>query len=118
MRTWGRVPPTEANPSGWVAVVTDPVTGSNDAVWLTTLCQCLLLNLGESPMFGNYGIPAQQSQVTQVFPDYYVWQTQQQFAPYFASIIINRLPGPTPAYAVNVVTHAGVNLAALVPIPT
>jgi hypothetical protein len=117
MRTWGRVPPTEDNPSGWVEVATD-ASGANDAVWLTTLCQCLQLNLGESPMFGNYGIPAQQSQVTQVFPDYYVWVTQQQFAPYFASIIITRLPGTTPVYQVNVVTNTGVNLSQQVPIPT
>lgn len=115
MRTWGRVFPPEGGPPFWEEVTTDQ-DGANDNVWITTLCQCLLLNLGESPFFANYGIPAQQSVITQVFPDYYVYQTQQQFSPYFASLIITKLPAPNPRYAVKVVTNQGVVTGALVPI--
>ena len=102
MRTWGRV----QNEGTWVEVTTD-ANGFDDAVWLTTLAQVLLLNLGESPFFAGYGIPAQQSVVTQIFPDYYVLQTQNLFAQYFASLIINREPGPEPVYSVQVVTQQG-----------
>ena len=103
----------------WVEVDTDP-NGYNDAVYLTTLIQCLLLNLNESPFYGNYGIPAQQSVITQVFPDYYVWQTQQQFSSYFNSLIISPIPGATvngiltPVYQVSVVTHQGATIEATI----
>lgn len=106
MRSYGRV----TNPDGsktWVEVTTDS-NGYNDNVYLTTLAQCLKLNLGESPFYANYGIPAQQSVVTQVFPDYYVSQTQSQFSPYFASLIINRVVGSyPPVYNATAVTHSG-----------
>lgn len=106
MRTYGRI----TNPNGtktWVEVTTDS-QGFNDNVYLTTLAQCLKLNLGESPFYSNYGIPAQQTVVTQVFPDYYVAQTQSQFAPYFASLSINRVVGSyPPVYNAKAVTHSG-----------
>lgn len=109
MRTYGRV----KNPDGtlrWVVVSTDP-DGSNDYVWLTTLAQCLLLNLGESPFYGNSGIPAQQSVIQQIFPDFYVSLTQQQFAPHFAALTVAKLAGTTPHYRVNATTHQGVKHA-------
>jgi hypothetical protein len=127
MRTWGRIPNAVATPGvpigqfvigqsaigpgpdaggGWVEVTTDDA-GYNDEVWLTTLAQVLMLNLGESPMFGNFGIPAQQSVITNVLPDYYVSLTQQQFAQFFTSLIVSRLSAYPPTYAVNVVTNAG-----------
>lgn len=115
MRTWGRVFPTDGEAPRWVEVVTD-ANGNNDNVWITTLAQVLLLNLGESPFFANYGIPAQQSVITQVFPDYYVNQTQQQFSSYFASLIITKLPAPNPQYSVKVVTNQGVVTTVPVPI--
>lgn len=106
MRTYGRI----TNPNGtktWVEVTTDS-RGFNDNVYLTTLAQCLKLNLGESPFYSNYGIPAQQTIVTQTFPDYYVAQTQSQFAPYFASLSINRVVGSyPPVYNAQAVTHSG-----------
>ena len=105
MRTWGRV----QNTGEWVEVSTD-AQGNNDAVWLTTLAQCLLLGLGESPFFANYGIPAQQSVITDIFPDYYVIMTQQQFAQSFGSLIVTRLNDPEPTYNINVVTNQGVQL--------
>lgn len=119
MRTWGRSP-TNSGPN-WVEVTTD-AAGFNDAVYLTTLCQVLLLNLGESPFYGNYGIPAQQSVLTQIYPDYYVAMTQRQFAQYFASLSISKgaiRPNSVELiYNVAVTTQQGYSLARNVPVPT
>lgn len=115
MRTWGRVFPKDGGEPFWQEVTTDE-NGFNDAVFITTLAQCLLLNLNESPMYGNYGIPAQPSVVTQVHPDYYVTQTQQQFAKFFASLIVRRVPAPQPTYDINLVTNTGVVVQQQVPI--
>ncbi len=114
MRTYGRL----TNPDGsktWVEVSTD-ANGFNDMVYLTALAQVLKLNLGESPFFANYGIPAHQTVVTQVFPDYYAMQAQTQFAPYFASLSIVRVNGSyPPVYNVTAVTHSGSILSAEIP---
>ena len=118
MRTYGRIP----NPNGpglvWVEVDTDE-NGYNDEVYLTTLCQVLLLNLGESPFYATYGIPAQQSVLQQTFPDYYVSLTQQAFAPYFASLLIQRTgvtANGSPVYTVTAQPHQGAILTATVAI--
>lgn len=110
MRTYGRIKDS-ASPTGfkWIEVQTD-ANGHDDYVWITTLIQCLKLNLGESPFFADYGIPAQQSVIQQIFPDYYVMQTQQQFAARFASLIISKQPFAQPTYNVNIVTNAGVKI--------
>ena len=106
MRTYGRVT-NEDGTKTWVVVETDS-NGFSDNVWLTTLAQCLKLNLGESPFFGNYGIPQYQTIMTQVMPDFYASQTQTQFAPYFASLTIARVQGSyPPVYTVNAVCHSG-----------
>jgi len=115
MRTYGRTYDLLGNPT-WVTVETDD-NGFDDMVWITTLIQTLKLNLGESPFFANYGIPAHSSVMTQIFPDYYIVYTQQQYARYFANLIVARLDDPKPLYQVNVVTHQGVVLNASVPIP-
>jgi hypothetical protein len=97
-------------------VQTDP-SGDNSAVWLTTLCQCLLLNLGESPFYAQYGLPAQQAIIQQVAPDYYVTRTQQQFAQYFASLTIAKVPSAVePTYNVAVLTLQGAKIIVQVPI--
>ena len=114
MRTYGRTT-NEDGTKTWVVVETD-ANGFNDEVWLTTLIQCLLLNLGESPFYANYGIPAQQSLITQVMPDYYVLQTQSQFAPYFASLQVAKLDAANPTYQINVITNAGAKVNEEVPI--
>lgn len=107
MRTWGR------NAQGqWVKVETDE-NGYNDQVYLTTLCQTLKLNLGESPFFANLGLPAQQSIMSQVAPDLHVAIIQQDFSPMFKSLTIQRVPGSvSPSYRVNVITHAGAVMSA------
>ncbi len=114
MRTYGRI----TNPDGsrtWQVVQTD-ASGFNDSVYLTTLAQVLQLNRGESPFYANYGIPAYQTIVTQVFPDYYVMVAQTQFAPYFASLNITRATGSTPAYTVTAVTNNGSIIGTSIPI--
>lgn len=113
MRTYGRTYDEYGNQT-WVVVETD-AQGYNDQVYLTTLAQCLKLNLGESPFWANYGIPAYQTVMTQVFPDFYVAQTQNQFAPYFAKLTVQRLPSATPTYNVNAVTHYGATVNAVIP---
>ena len=115
MRTYGRTYDLLGNPT-WVEVSTD-ANGFDDMVWATTLIQTLKLNLGESPFFANYGIPSHASVMQQIFPDYYIVYTQQQYARYFASLVVAKLDTPSPEYMVNVVTHQGVTLNVSVPIP-
>lgn len=107
MKVWGRINQVNGVGGQWVAVETD-ANGYNDQVYLTALCQVLKLNLYESPFYSNYGIPVQQTMVTQVFPDYYAMQTQSQFAPYFASLTITRVPySNPPVYNIKAVCHSG-----------
>jgi hypothetical protein len=106
MRTWGRVPDGDGNQK-WVVVESD-ADGDFSYGWLTTLIQTLKLGLGESPFYAQYGIPAQQSIVTQVYPDYYVNVTQQQFAGYFASLSITKIDGEKkPTYNIQAVLLNG-----------
>jgi hypothetical protein len=121
MRTYGRVftSPTEYF---WQEVQTDP-SGANDYVFLTGLIQELKLNLGESPFWGNRGIPAGPSVIQQVAPDYYVMLFQQRYAPQFLNLTIVRVPGgtdsngkPAPTYRINATTHYGLQLEAEVPV--
>lgn len=106
MRTYGRLY-NEDGTYTWVQVSTDN-NGYNDAVYETALIQVLQLSRGESPFYANYGIPAQQAVLQQLFPDAYVTQTQAQFAQFFASLIVGRVAGlATPTYTVNVTTQQG-----------
>lgn len=112
MRTYGREFDSSGQPIGWRVVETS-LDGADDFVWLTTLIQCLKLWRGESPFYSQYGIPAKPSVLQQVFPDYFVSLTQQQFAPHFASLIVARESFPTPTYRINVTTNYGVSLPTL-----
>lgn len=126
MRTYGRIyvrdsqgaaiDPQPAGYPKWVEVDTD-AAGFNDMVWLTTLIQTLKMFLGESPFYANYGIPANTAVIQQIAPDYYMARTQQQFAQYFASLILAREPGAKPTYRISVTTHQGVKLNVSVPVP-
>ena len=122
MRTYGRIlildpvtgdpvidPTTGVQQKQWIEVETD-VAGFNDYVYITTLIQVLKLNLGESPFYANYGIPAKPSVVQQVFPDFYMARTQQQFAQFFASLTLAKVPSETPTYNMSVVTNQGVKV--------
>lgn len=121
MRTYGRVFSTPTTYT-WQEVQTDP-SGANDYVYLTGLIQELKLNLGESPFWGNRGIPAGPSVVQQVAPDYYVMLMQQRYAPQFLNLTIVKVPGgvdsrgkPAPTYRINATTHYGVQIEAHVPV--
>lgn len=114
MRTYGRVT-SEQGVKTWVVIETD-ANGFNDNVYLTTLIQCLLLILGESPFHANYGIPANQALIQQVFPDFYVNQTQQQFAGFFGSLMITKENAFNPTYRVNVVRQSGAKSELVIPI--
>lgn len=112
MRTFGRIADAQGNLTKWVEVSTTP-DGDNTYVYLTTLIQVLKLNLNEAPYNSNYGIPAKQSVILQTHPDYYSTITQQQFAPYFASLMITAGPlnaDGDPTYAVNVTTKSGTKM--------
>lgn len=111
MRVWGRVFNSDGTYT-WTEVSTD-ANGNNDLVMLTALIQCLLLNLGESPFYANFGIPQIPTIISQVYPDYYVNLIQQQYAPNFASLTIARVSlSFPPTYKIQVITHAGVQLSA------
>lgn len=112
LRTYGKVYNTDGSYT-WQVVTTD-ANGYNDNVWLTTLCQCILLNLGESPFWANYGLPAQDSVVYQIFPDYAMSYLQQQFSQYFALLQVSRTSDTKPIYQVNVLTNSGATLDAKV----
>lgn len=88
----------------WVEVDPD-ASGFNDSIYLTTLCQVLQLNLGESPFYADWGLPAYQSVQQQYQPDFWVNLTQQRFSPYFMFLGINKVPmqnPDTPVYNVTV----------------
>jgi hypothetical protein len=113
MRTYGRTQDVLSGKKKWWVVTTD-IGGFNDSVMLTALAQVIKLNLGESPFFADYGIPAHPSVVMQIFPDFYMARTQQQFSGYFASLILTSQPDavdndgrPAPSYLINVLTHYG-----------
>lgn len=97
MRTYGR------NSSGQWVVITDP-----NYVQLATLVQTLRLEQGESPIFGNYGLPAIQSVQSQIAPQIALNRTQSQFARYFASLTIVRAEGySAPTYNMKAVFKDG-----------
>jgi hypothetical protein len=117
LRTYGRVGQVNGLGGTWQVVTTD-ANGFNDAVYLTTICQVLKLARNEDPFFANYGIPAQQSVISQTFPDLAAAQTQTQFAPFFASLVITRVQGSNPpVYNVSAVSHSGAIIPAF-PVPT
>lgn len=127
MRTWGRtfalnpdgtkVEPQPAGYPRWVKVESDPMTGDDSWVFVTALCQVLLLNLNESPFYVNWGIPAKPTVVQQVQPDYYVSRVQAQFAPQFANLVVAKTGSNPPSYRINVTTRQGAKASVTVQIP-
>lgn len=120
MRVFGRVQ-NEDGTYTWTVVETD-ANGFNDYIYLTAMIQEIKLNLGESPFWGNRGIPAYPSVVQQVAPDYYTFLLQQRWAPYFLNLIIAKVPDqvddrgrPVPTYRINVTTNQGVQVELEVP---
>lgn len=101
MRTYGR-----DSTGKWVQVTTDEY-GYNDAVYLSTLVQCLKLSPEESPFYAQYGIPAVASVVQQVIPTFYVNRLQGFFAQYFSSLQITLTQIDPPIYTISVITNSG-----------
>lgn len=123
MRVYGRVPVDPRNPHGplkWIVITTTP-QGYNDDVYICALAQCLKLNTNESVFWGNYGIPAHQSIMMQVMPDYYIIQAQQFFSQFFASLLVAKMNVqpqpelndlravnvPAPVYRFSIITTFG-----------
>lgn len=112
MRTYGRVTDKQTGLKSWAVVQTAP-NGDNSEVWITTLCQVLLLYLNESPFYANYGIPARSAVSQQIPPDFYVAATQAQFAPRFANLTITKRQDlRVPTYTVKAITNQGAELSA------
>lgn len=82
MRTYGRTS------SGQWVTITDP-----NYVQLATLVQVLKLQQGESPIYGNYGIPAIQSVQAQTAPQIALDRTVAQFSQYFSRLTIKKVSG-------------------------
>jgi hypothetical protein len=117
LRTYGRVYDAESNPIGWQVVTTD-ANGFDDYVWITTLIQCFLLFLGESPFYAQYGIPAKATIVSQTQPDFYISRLQQLFAPKFANLAIAKVQDNPPTYNVAITTHQGTKVTVTVYVPS
>jgi hypothetical protein len=101
MRSYGVDPNTQQ----WVEIT------ETGYVWLATLAQTLRLNEGESPVYGNYGIPAQQSIMSQIAPDAAVNRTQSQYSPYFSQLqVIRNQLATQPTYYVNAVFLNGTTI--------
>lgn len=97
----------------WVEVVSDSINGDTYPQ-LTTLIQNLKLSPGESPFYAANGIPAQQSIITQIYPDFYVQQIQKQFSSQFATLGLSRRPTVEPIYDINIITKQGTVLNEIV----
>lgn len=111
MRVWGRVTNADGSKT-WVEVSTD-ANGLNDAVHVTWLAQVLKLNLGESPFWANWGIPQYQTVMSQIYPTYYVMQTQSYFSGIFAALAITQVPGTAnPTYQINATLQSGASIEA------
>lgn len=122
LRTFGRTRDVLTGKKTWVVVTTDR-RGFDDMVWLTTLAQICKLNLGESPFFADWGIPARESVVTQIYPDFYVQLIQQRVAPHFMSLMLEHRPDatdetgrPMPHYHFEAITNYGSTIVDDVPV--
>jgi hypothetical protein len=122
MRAFGRTRDVLTGKKTWIQVNTD-VNGHNDMVLLTALVQCLKLNLGESPFWADWGIPAYTSIITQIHPDLYLALMQQRFAPYFMTLMMEKMEDvvdesrrPAPYYSITVITNYGATLETMVPV--
>lgn len=105
----------------WIEINTDQ-TGHDGYVRLATLAQCLQLVKGESAFYSQFGISTPSAIISQVYPDYDVHTTQQQFSQYFASLTITRSPNGrveddgsvSPVYNITAVLMDGTELSTTV----
>jgi hypothetical protein len=119
MRTYGRTNNLDGTKT-WRQIGTD-AAGHNDSIYATSLVQVLRLNLGESPFWGDWGIPGKMSVIQQIAPDYYTALTQKRFSGYFANLTVARVDGvdakgaPVPTYRINILTNSGAVVNAYAP---
>jgi hypothetical protein len=109
MRVFGRLAPDEFGRRPWVVVETDPES-YNDYVYLTALVQALKLNLGESPFYARFGIPAHASVIQQIAPDFAVAFMQGYYSQFFASLVVAKAPlsfPPVPTYNISIIRTNG-----------
>ena len=84
-------------------------------IWLTTLVQTLRLIEGESPFYGNYGIPAYKSVHTQIAPDAAVSRTQSQYSPHFASLAVSKQQlAAQPTYNISAIFTDGTTIQSVI----
>jgi hypothetical protein len=76
-------------------------------VWATTFIHTLKLNLGESPFFANYGLPSQESVMTQIAPDFFIEHTRQQYSDKFAILKMTTKAAINPTYDAFIMTKQG-----------
>ena len=116
MRAYGRTTDLYGNKT-WVVVETD-ANGDSSYVYITSLCQCLLLNFAESPFWANFGIPAKSSVLQQQAPDYFVQYIVSYYSQFFASLMVVKQPtkigDPTPVYNISAVFKSGVTYQAVI----
>ena len=89
--------------------VSDP-----DLVRFAELCQVLKAEPREMPFNSNYGIPAQESVMSRIFPDYWMMKVQSQFVQFFLSLIISRDKSADFGYRVEVTLNNGNSFTQLV----
>ena len=110
MRAYGRHTDIHGNKT-WVTVQTD-ANGDSSYVYVTSLCQCILLNFNESPFWANFGIPAKNSILQQQAPDYFIGNIVNYYSQFFASLLVVKQPttpgNPTPIYNISAVFKSGV----------
>lgn len=104
MRSYGK-----DSDGNWVRI-DDP-----NYIYLATLIQTLQLSENESPIYGNYGIPGQQSVMTQIAPNAAISRTQNQYSQYFSSLSIAKDNSQIePTYNVRVVFLDGTRVQEIV----
>ncbi len=105
MRAYGR----DAN-GVWQVIETD-ANGDSSYVYVTGLAQTVKLNLGESPFWSNYGIPAATAVLQQLAPDFFMARISGFYSHFFASLVLAKQPqpvnDPTPRYKLSVVRRNG-----------
>ncbi|QCE32947.1 hypothetical protein FAI41_04685 [Acetobacteraceae bacterium] len=94
-RIWARTgKPDQNGKRQWISV-------SNNTAILTWLQQAVLLQLGESPFWVDWGLPVIGALTQGIYPDLYIQKTKERFQPYFLNININRTVPDTPEDQIN-----------------
>lgn len=102
MRVWTRVMGSDGKRT-WQPVDND----QGNIAWLQN---ALLLQLGESPFWTDWGLPVSKTLVSQIWPDYYLNMTQQRFRDVFPTLQVTRqrVDGQSdPVYSIRAILSDG-----------